>query len=83
VHLRDLIPLAETWGIGDDIIRFDFEQEASDEAKHELVVALADRFEEVQKWLNGQPPSIPLSEEAAAFMYMLSAWDELRPIDRA
>jgi hypothetical protein len=78
--LRDLIPLAETWGIGDDIIRFDFEQKASEPAKAALVAHLQGRIEEVQDWLGRQPDG-DMSEEAAAFMYMLSAWDEVRPLD--
>lgn len=82
-HLRDLIPLAETWGIGDDIIRLDFEQKASEAAKREFVVSLGTRIDEVQQWLDSHPTGSPLSEEATAFMYMLSAWDEVRPLDPA
>jgi hypothetical protein len=79
LHLRDLIPLAETWGIGDDIIRFDFEQRASDAAKRALLSSLRGRIDDVQKWLRSQPASAEMSEEAAAFTYLLSAWDEVRP----
>lgn len=82
-HLHDLIPLAETWGIGDDIIRFDFQEKASDAAKRELVAALSDRIDAVQEWVNAQPADVPLSEEAAAFLHLLSAWDEVRPVDPA
>jgi len=77
--LRDLIPLAETWGIGDDIIRFDFEQKAPEAAKRELVESLDGRTNEVDEWLHSRPPGAELSEEAAAFMYLLIAWDEVRP----
>ena len=80
-QLHDLIPLAETWGIGDDIIRFDFEQRASQAAKRELVEKLDGRVDEVQAWLLSQTPGAELSEEEAAFMYLLSAWDEVRPLD--
>jgi hypothetical protein len=79
--LRDLIPLAETWGIGDDIIRFDFEQKAPEAAKGELVRTLAGRIDEIQEWLSSQPEGTDLSEEAAAFMYLLCARDEVRPVD--
>lgn len=81
--LRDLIPLAETWGIGDDIIRFDFEQKAPEAAKRELISGLDGRIGEVEEWLRSQPGGAELSEEAAAFMYLLSAWDEVRPVDPA
>ena len=79
--LHDLIPLAETWGIGDDIIRFDFGQKATEAAKREMLEGLDGRIEEIQEWLQSQPPGAELSEEAAAFMYLLSAWDEVRPVD--
>lgn len=83
-HLRDLVPLAETWGIGDDIIRADFEDKASEAAKRELVGSLAGRVAEIQEWLDRQPAgAAEVSEEAAAFMCLLSAWDEVRPVDRA
>ena len=83
VHLRNLIPLAETWGIGDDVIRFDFEQRASEDAKRALVASLGDRIDDVQEWLRSQPAGSEMSQEAAAFMYLLSAWDEVRPLDSA
>jgi hypothetical protein len=79
--LRDLIPLAETWGIGDDIMRLDFEEKASDAAKRALVSSLGGRIPDVQEWLRSQPAGTGMSEEAAAFMYLLSAWDEVRPLD--
>jgi len=78
-ELRDLVPLAETWGIGDDIIRFDFVQKASESAQRELMSGLEGRTDAVQAWLRSQPEETELSEEAAAFMYMLSALDEMRP----
>jgi len=79
-QLRDLIPLAETWGIGDDIIRFDFAQKAPEAAKRELVAGLGGRIDDVQEWLRSQPEGAELTEEAAAFMYLLSAWDEVCPV---
>lgn len=78
-HLHDLIPLAETWGIGDDIIRFDFEQKATETARRELVTSLGGRLDAIQEWLDSQPRGQAISEEAAAFMYLLAAYDEVRP----
>jgi hypothetical protein len=78
--LRDLVPLAETWGIGDDIIRLDFEEKASPEAKRELLAAVGGRVDQVEEWLRSQPEG-GLSEEAAAFLYLLSAWAEVRPVE--
>jgi hypothetical protein len=80
-ELRDLVPLAEIWGIGDDIIRFDLVQKASESEQRSLMAGLENRTQAVQAWLGSQPPEADLSEEAAAFMYMLSALDEMRPAD--
>jgi len=78
-ELRDLVPLAEIWGIGDDIIRFDFVEKASEVEMRALMTGLEGRTQAVQAWLGSQPQGGELSEEAAAFMYMLSALDELPP----
>lgn len=78
VHLRRLIPFAEEWGIGDDIIRSDYERKASIERKRAFYRALSrDDQEAVRKWLDTFPPD-SLTEEAAAFMYMALAHDEIR-----
>ncbi|MGE0455811.1 MAG: hypothetical protein AB7O37_19015 [Vicinamibacteria bacterium] len=78
-ELRDLVPLAETWGIGDDIIRFDLVQKAPESAQRELMDGLDGRTDAVQAWLRSQPEGTALSDEAAAFMSMLSALDEMQP----
>jgi hypothetical protein len=49
--LRDLIPLAEKWGIGDDIIRFDAEEKSTAADKDELLRGVGPRFEEIEAWL--------------------------------
>ena len=51
-HLRDLVPFAYKWGIGDDIARSDFEESSSDEEKEELRRALSGRTEQVSEWLD-------------------------------
>jgi acetyl-CoA acetyltransferase len=75
-HLRDLIPLAEKWGIGDDIIRFDFEEKSSASERDELVRAVAPRLAEIEAWLHTANPSA-MSDEAAAFMYLAEAYAEV------
>src|SRR5438034_834269 len=50
-HLRDLIPLAEKWGIEDDIIRFDFEEKSSASERDELVRTVAPRLADIDAWL--------------------------------
>jgi len=74
--LRDLIPMAEKWGIGDDVIRYDFEEKASQADKDEFRNRLRGRTAAVTAWLDSYRPDKPMSEEAAAFMYMLEALDE-------
>jgi hypothetical protein len=76
--LRDLLPLAAKWGIGDDIIRDDFEQRASEGEKQELKNSLSGRTAEVTQWLDSFEVGKPMPEEAACFMYMLEALEEMR-----
>ena len=75
-ELQDLIHLAEKWGIGDDIIRFDFCKKSSISDKNELVEKLNGRLPQIQKWLDEGS----FNEERAAFMYMLSAYEEVQLI---
>jgi CDP-glycerol glycerophosphotransferase (TagB/SpsB family) len=76
VHLRHLIPLAEKWGIGDDIIRNDYIEQASDIEKRELHDAFYEPFEQITEWL-GTFEKGSLTEEAEAFMYAQGALDEM------
>jgi hypothetical protein len=74
--LRHLVPLAEKWGIGDDIIRNDLIAKSPNVEKRELHDALYEPFERITDWLISFAGS-PLSPEAEAFMYMQSALDEM------
>jgi len=76
IHLRHLVPLAEKWGIGDDIIRNDLINESSSTEKGELHAALYAPFESITDWL-ASFSARPLSPEAEAFMYMQTALDEM------
>jgi hypothetical protein len=75
-HLRDLVPLAEKWGIGDDIIRNDLVDKSTSTEKRELHDALYDPFERVTEWLDSFAGR-PFSPEAEAFMYMQLALNEM------
>lgn len=75
-HLRHLVPLAEKWGIGDDLIRTDVIAKSSSSEKRQLHDALHDPFERITEWLNSFAGR-PLSAEAEAFMYMQTAADEM------
>jgi hypothetical protein len=75
-HLRHLIPLAETWGIGDDIIRNDFIAKASDSDKRALHDAFYGPYEQVTSWLDSLRGQA-MTKEAEAFMYAQLALDEM------
>jgi hypothetical protein len=75
-HLHRLIPLAEKWGIGDDVIRFDFEEKSTASERDELVREIAPRLHEIEAWVQTANP-IAMSDEAAAFMYLTEAYAEV------
>ncbi|HEY3011299.1 MAG TPA: hypothetical protein VGJ36_01035 [Gemmatimonadales bacterium] len=75
-YLRHLVPLAEKWGIGDDIIRNDYIAKAEAREKRELHDALYQPFEQITEWLNSFGDQ-PMTDEAEAFMYMQGALDEM------
>jgi hypothetical protein len=74
--LRDLTLLAQKWGIGDDIIRDDLHQKVSDLDKQVLKSSLDGRIQDINLWLDSFN-SGKMTEEAAAFMYMLEGLDEM------
>jgi len=76
--------MAEKWGVGDDIVRSDLEDKATEEEKNEFKEALRGRTADVTAWLDSfdavpdlkSEAANPMSEEAVPFMYMLEALDE-------
>lgn len=74
--LRHLTPLAERWGIGDDVIRGDCVDSASAAERQELHDALRGPYDEITAWLDSFGDR-PMSDEAAAFMYMQLALEEM------
>jgi hypothetical protein len=75
-HLRDLLPMATKWGIGDDVIRDDFQEKASEEEKLELQRLLNGKGQAINDWLDSFGNNL-MSDEAAAFMYMMLGLDEM------
>lgn len=75
-HLRDLLPLARTWGIADDVIRGDWQEKASEQDKIELKTALKGRGKTINEWLDSFGERT-MPDEAAAFMYMAVGLDEM------
>jgi len=78
LNLRDLIAMAEKWGICDDIIRDDFEEKAGDKEKEEFKTRLSGRTKEITAWLDSFSNGRTMTHEAAHFMYMLEALDEMK-----
>ena len=75
--LRHLVPLAEKWGIGDDVERAEFIDRASAGDRRALVQAITPHQSRVTAWLDSFGTD-PMSDEAAAFMYMQLAVEEMR-----
>jgi len=72
--LRHLIPLAERWGEGDDIIRDDMIDKASAEERQLLKRAIAEHDDLLDAWLAGPEAAGPnYSDEYNAFTCMRMA----------
>lgn len=74
--LRDLLPLAAKWGIGDDIIRSDLQAKVGVDEKRELQEALKGKSVPITRWLDAFGTD-PMSAEAGSFMYMLLGIEEM------
>jgi hypothetical protein len=75
--LRPLIPLAERWGIGDDVDREAALARATQAERQKLRQAVEAHASKITEWLDSFGADEPMSDEAAAFMYMQLAVDEL------
>jgi hypothetical protein len=76
VALQPLIPLAEKWGISDDILRGDHLASASLEEVAELRKTVAAHEDELDLWLAGpEAKQPPFSSEYLAFTNMRMAAD--------
>ena len=78
--LRPLVPLAERWGIRDDIDRKDKVERVTAAERKELETALDAHATEITAWLDSFEEA-DLSKEAAAFKYMQLALEEIRAGD--
>ncbi len=75
--LRHLVPLAERWGIGDDVDRNAAVDRATPAERAELERAIAPADTRITAWLDSFRQQ-PMTDEAAAFMYMQLALEEMR-----
>jgi hypothetical protein len=75
-ELRHLLPLAEYWGVGDDLIRDDIVYKADPEARQALVAAVARHEDALSAWLTS-PEALHLGPTPAyvAFTCMRMASD--------
>jgi hypothetical protein len=76
-ELRDIAPLAKRWGIGDDALRSDALERASAEERETLRRAVQAHGTEITNWLDSFDSGANMPNEAAAFMYMQLAVEEL------
>jgi hypothetical protein len=74
INLRDLQQYAEKWGIGDDGYRRDLIEHTSRKDIKKLNKVMKDRYGDINKWLGTLKGS--LSEEAAAYLYLMEADEE-------
>jgi hypothetical protein len=74
--LRHLVPLAEKWGIGDDADRNAKVERATPAERNELRAAITPVSSSITTWLDSFGKE-PMSDEAAAFMYMQLALEEM------
>jgi hypothetical protein len=74
--LRSLVPLAARWGIGDDVDRNAKVDRATEAERAELKNAVDPLSNRITAWLDSFP-SGSMSDEAAAFMYMQLALEEM------
>lgn len=76
VQLQHILSLAEQFGLGDGECRAFFLRQATPVQRQQLHAAAAEYCEQIVAWLDGFPEG-KMSNEAAAFMYMLAAEEEI------
>jgi hypothetical protein len=75
-ELRALVPLAQEWGIGDDVERGVKVDRARPEERERVRAAVAPHQRRITAWLDSFGKN-PMSDEAAAFMYLQLAIEEM------
>lgn len=76
LDLRHLVPLAQRWGIGDDVERNQIVSRATPAEREELRAAITPYYARITAWLDSFGGGA-MTNEAAAFMYMQLALEEM------
>ena len=76
--LRSLIPVARKWGIGDDVARCSHIDRAPKDQKRQLRKVLpVEVRRSINNWLDLFNEGTTMTDEAACFMYLLLAYEDL------
>ena len=75
-EFRNLLPIAQQWGVGDDVERSELINKATADDKQALLDAVNPYRQQINSWLDSYGNN-PMPEEAASFMYMLEAMEEM------
>ena len=75
-EFRSLLPIAQRWGIGDDVERSELINKATAADKQALFDAVNPYRQQINAWLDSYGKN-PMPDEAASFMYMLEAMEEM------
>src|SRR5687768_1128291 len=76
-ELRPLAPLAAEWGIGDDVERGERVDRSTEEERQALRDAVLPHDDRINAWLDSFGEGADMTDEAAAFMYMRLAIEEM------
>lgn len=77
VELRPLTSLAAEWGIGDDDEREQKVAQSTPEERQSLRAAVLPHDQHITDWLDSFGEGSAMTDEAAAFMYMRLAIEEM------
>jgi hypothetical protein len=77
--LRDLVPLARKWAIGDDVERADFMKSATIEEKKELVDRVSPKMDRIERYCAPLREQIPAPDEVVLFDMLMESVEEARP----
>jgi len=75
--LRPLVPVAEKWGLGDDIARGYFLRRATRQEKAALRAAMQAHGQRISAWLDTLGPEGIVTPEAGGFLYLLEGCAEI------